>query len=72
MLGASAVVSGVTGGAVPAGAHSGALVVDGDGADVLDLDAAEVELEPLGDVLRVDGSDLLHLLDVVEPENFTD
>ena len=72
VLGASAVEIDIARAAVPAGSHGCALVVDGDGADVLNLDTAEVELEPLGHVVRVDASDLLDLLNVVEPENFTE
>jgi hypothetical protein len=66
------VVGNVTEAAVPAWAHSSALVVDGNGADMLNLNSAQVELEPLHDESGVLGSDLLDLLDVVHPEDFAD
>jgi len=72
MPNAVAVVENVTGAAVPAGTNNIALAVDGDGADVLDLDSAQVELEPLGDEAGVLASDSLDPLDVVNPEDFAD
>jgi len=72
ILGAVAVVFDVTEAAVPAGTNISALAVNGDGAEVLDSDSAQVELEPLGDEAGVLGSDCLDLLDVVRPEDFAD
>jgi len=69
---AVAVVKDVTEAEVPAGANNITVAVDGDGADVLDLDSAQVELEPLGDEAGVLASDSLDPLDVVNPEDFTD
>ena len=72
MVGACAVVCHVTEAAVPAGTNISALAVNGDGAEVLDRDSAQVELEPLGDEAGVLGSDCFDLLDVVRPEDFAD
>ena len=72
ILGAVAVVFDVTEAAVPAGTNISALAVNGDGAEVLDSDSAQVELEPLGDEAGVLASDSLDPLDVVNPEDFAD
>jgi len=59
----------VTGTTVPAWAHSSALVVDRNGAERLNLNSAQVQLEPCHNEAGVLCSDLLDLLDVVHPEN---
>jgi len=66
------VVGNVTWAAIPAWAHNSALVVDGNGTDMLNLNSAQVELEPLHDESGVFSSDLLDLLDVVHPEDLSD